>query len=281
MTSLAPQLVMQHFQRLLRPLVRMAITSGITFPVLAELLRGMFVDVASRDILSDPAERTDSRISVLTGVHRKEIRRLRLETAPAETIPPVVTLGSQIIARWLGTKQFCTAAGEPRPLPRLRPAKGGPSFEALVELVTTDVRPRTVLDDFLAQDIVTLGDDDLVRLNRLAFVPSPSSAEQLFFFGRNLRDHISAAVANVQAGGEAPFLDSSVHYDQLSPQIAEQLMRVAYSTAEQALLAVNRAAIGLVEPPHDPAALPTSTRRVNFGIYVYIEDETKTPEVDQ
>lgn len=281
MTTLAPQLVLEQFQRLLRPLVRLAITSGVTFPVLAELLRGLFVDVASHDLLSDPAGRTDSRISLLTGVHRKEIRRLRLEAAPRETIPPVVTLGSQIVARWLGTRQYCTSAGEPRPLPRLRPDKGGPSFEALVESVTTDVRPRAVLDDFIAHGIVTLDADDRVRLNKLAFVPSSASSEQLFFFGRNLRDHISAAVANVVAGDGAPFLDSSVHYDQLSPEAAAQLLSAAYAAAEQALLSVNRQAIGLVEAGDSPAAPSVSTRRVNFGIYIYTEDEAKATEVNQ
>jgi hypothetical protein len=277
MTPPPPQMLLQPLRRLLRPLVRLAILSGVTFPVMADLLRGLFVEVAARDVLSDAASRTDSRISLLTGVHRKEIRRLRLEAPDSETIPTVVTVSSQIIGRWLGARQFTTAKGAPLVLPRLRQDSASPSFEALVESVTTDVRPRAVLDDFLAQGLVLLEPGDLVRLNQAAFIPRPGSTEQLFFFGRNLHDHIAAAAANVAAGGEAPFVDSSVHYDQLPPAVAAELLAMAQSTAAQALLEVNRAATSLVEPAG--ATVSGTTRRVNFGIYIYAEDET-APEVE-
>ena len=121
-------------RRLLRPLVRLLMRSGVTFPVLADLLRGLFVEVAITDLLVDPKTRTDSRISLLTGVHRKEIRRLRLEETGPDAVPPVVTLSSQIIALWLGSPGFLDPDGRPLSLPRTaRPGVAEPSFEALVE----------------------------------------------------------------------------------------------------------------------------------------------------
>ena len=57
--------------------------SGLTYPILADALRRLFVDVAVEDILTDPKSRTDSRISLLTGVHRKELKRLREMPADA------------------------------------------------------------------------------------------------------------------------------------------------------------------------------------------------------
>ena len=109
---------MSPLARLLRPLVRLLIRAGITFPVLEDLLRGLFVDVAQNDLLPDPKSRTDSRISLLSGVHRKEIRRLRLLPQANTETPPVVTLTSQIIARWLGASPWIDANGNPLPLPR-------------------------------------------------------------------------------------------------------------------------------------------------------------------
>jgi hypothetical protein len=263
--------LLRPLRRLLWPLVRLAIISGITFPVLADLLRGLFVEVALRDLLRDPAARTDSRISLLTGVHRKEIRRLRLEAPMDDAIPDVVTISSQIIGHWLGAPAYTDAAGYPKPLPRT--AQGAdPSFEALVQMVTTDIRPRAVLDDFIAQGLVTLTGDQ-VQLNQAAFIPRQGREEQLFFFARNLHDHIAAAAANITNPTGPEFLDSSVHYDRLDPATAAQLLATAQSTAEQALLQVNRAAIGLVSPA-DAAPTSTPTRRVNFGIYIYVEDET-------
>src|ERR1700761_7483672 len=68
--------------RMLRPLARLMIRGGITVPALNEMLRVLFVDVAANEILTDARARSDSRISLVTGIHRKEIRRLR--ALPAE-----------------------------------------------------------------------------------------------------------------------------------------------------------------------------------------------------
>src|SRR4051812_49251654 len=44
---------------LLRPLVRLMIHSGITLPVLNDMLRHLFVEVAANDILTEPKTRSD------------------------------------------------------------------------------------------------------------------------------------------------------------------------------------------------------------------------------
>jgi hypothetical protein len=251
-------------ERLLRPLVRLLIRCGITFPVAADLLRTIYVEVAVRDLPA--AERTDSRVSLLTGVHRKEIRRLR--TLPQdEAEPPMVTRNSRLIGTWLGAAAYTDAAGAPRPLPRTGPA---PSFERLVESVTRDVRARAVLDDWLAQGVATIDEAGLVRLQVAALVPAPGQEEQLYYLGRNLHDHIAAAAANVLAEGQAPFLDRTVHYDRLSEAAAAELERRAREAAMAALLEVNRQALALSETD-PPASAPT--RRVNFGIYLFSADE--------
>lgn len=271
-----PQALLKPLARLLRPLVRLLIRSGVTFPVLADLLRGLYVDVAARDLLADPKAQTDSRISLLTGVHRKEIRRLRIQTPEAGETPAVVTLGSQIIARWLGAPPYAEADGRPRPLPRTARAAGEASFEGLVESVTKDVRARSVLDDWIGQGTVSLDAQDRVHLNAAAFIPRPGGEEQLFYFARNLHDHIAAAAANVATAGPAPFLDRSMHYDRLRPDTVAQLEETARQAAQQLLTDVNRIALAMAKaddeaaPPDGPA---TPLRRINLGVYVYVEDD--------
>jgi hypothetical protein len=256
---------------MLRPLVRLMMRNGVTFPVLADLLRGLFVEVAAKDLLTDPRARTDSRISLLTGVHRKEIRRLREAPPDSEAVPEVVTLSSQIIARWLGSRDWVDEAGLPKPLPRIGRPDAPQSFDALIASITTDVRPRAVLDDWLSQGIVTLDPDDVVHLETAAFIPRAGGEDQLFYLARNLHDHIAAAAANVSASGAPPFLDRSLHYDRLTPEAAVRLDAFAREAGIRVLLEANRLALDLVE---GEAAAPIGpTRRVNFGIYSYIEDE--------
>jgi hypothetical protein len=248
------------------------IRSGITFPVLADLLRVLFVEVALNDLLPDPAERTDSRVSLLSGVHRKEIRRLRQLTPSADQEPAVLTLSSAIIGRWLA--EHAAPDGMPLPLPRV--AGEGPSFEGLVRAVTTDVRPRAVLDDWLDQGIVTLDPDgSRVLLNAAAFLPQPGAAEQLFYFGRNLHDHAAAAAANLLSGAPAPFLDRSAHYDGLTPETAAAIERLGREAAQRMLTDVNRAAAALLDA-NDAAVAADSglaRRRVNVGAFVFQDED--------
>lgn len=84
--------------RLLRPLVRLCIRSGMTFPALAQLLRELFVNVAEHDFALDGKPQTDSRVSLLTGIHRKEVARLRGAGAPVNEVPATLSRTSAIIA---------------------------------------------------------------------------------------------------------------------------------------------------------------------------------------
>jgi hypothetical protein len=252
------------------------IQAGLTFPALVDLLRTLYVEVALRDLLLDPNARTDSRVSLLTGVHRKEIRRQR-ETAAAEPEPPTLSVSSRVIARWLGTKALSDASGAPLPLPR---TGAEPSFETLVASVTTDIRARALLDEWLASGIAAIDADGNIRLEQAAFVPRGDREQLMFFFARNLHDHIAAAAANVVAAKTAPFYDRSVHYDGLSPEAARQVERAARAAADVALLHVNRDALTIADTD-DAAALPDGAprrHRVNFGLYVYREEEPPRAE---
>jgi hypothetical protein len=261
-----PDALLRTLARTVRPLVRLLIRSGVTFPILADALRTIYVEVAARELA--PEARTDSRLSLLTGIHRKELRRQRSQ-ASNESEPEIVTLNSQVIGRWLGDPAYADPEGAPLRLPRSGPA---PSFEALVASVTRDVRSRPVLEEFLAQGTVVLDPAGLLQLQAQAFLPREDIDARLFYFGRNLHDHIAAAAANIVASGSAPFLDRSVHYDGLGGNAAAALERHARDAAKNVLVAVNRTALRIADAD-DAAAAAGPRRRVNFGVYVYAEDE--------
>ena len=85
--------------RLLRPLVRLAIRHGITYPAMTDLLKHTYLDVVEEDLRRSGANPTDSRLSLLTGVHRKYVKQLRQQarTAPDAGEPrPCGTAGPSI-----------------------------------------------------------------------------------------------------------------------------------------------------------------------------------------
>src|SRR4051812_30363392 len=263
-----PRALIRALRHALRPLVKLMLARGMTFAYASELLKSLFVEVADRDFRLDGKVPTDSRVSLVSGVHRKEVSRLRevLESGE-ETVPEAVSLGAQVVAQWMGAAPYVDAAGQPRPLARFASEGAELSFEALVARVNRDIRPRVVLDEWLRLGVVNIDDDGRVRLHTGAFVPSKGFDEMSFYFGHNLHDHAAAAVHNL-LGGEPPFMERSVHYDGLSADAVEKLARQAGTLGMETLVAVNKNALSLTRRG-GTTSLPR--QRMTFGVYFYAE----------
>ena len=63
------------YRKLLQPLVRILIRSGISFGESAEVLKTVFVEVAARDFDLPDRKTSLSRIAILTGLTRKEVAK--------------------------------------------------------------------------------------------------------------------------------------------------------------------------------------------------------------
>ena len=144
-------------KRLLRPLVRLLVNRGVGLAAMTELLKEVYVGVALQEFSADKKAPSDSRISVMTGVHRKDVKRLRTLSAEDLAAPRTVSLGALIASKWLASPDTTDINGRPPLLPRQ--SASGPSFDALVEGVSTDVRPRAVLDDWLRLGVARLDGD--------------------------------------------------------------------------------------------------------------------------
>lgn len=264
--------VVRALRKLLRPLVRLMLAQGITYPYLSDLLKGLFVEVADREFRLDPAKpSTDSRISLVSGVHRKDVSRLRqLLQSPEALAPSVVPLGAQLMARWMGESRYLQDDGQPLPLARLASEGGERSFEALVSSVNNDIRSRVVLDEWLHQGLVRLGEDGLVHLNTHAFVPAQDADDKAFYFGHNLHDHAAAAVHNV-LGGQPPFMERSLHYNEMSAESAQRLGRLAEQAGMKALLGVNKSAMEAEARDRAQRAPGEPLQRITMGVYFYSE----------
>ncbi len=260
---------------LLRPLVKAMIAQGVTVPAVYRLLKELYVEVAERDFPIEGKRPTDSRISVLTGVHRKDVRAIR-EAGPAEgrASERRVTAIASVLGRWLADPETTDAEGRPLPLPRQ--AEAGPSFDGLVASVSKDVRARTVLDELLRQRLVAHdAETDRVHLSEAAFLGPGDAEQKIVFFAGNVGDHIAAATENLLSEADpAPFLERAVFYNRLRPGSVDALEREARARAGEALADLNRAAYARqAEERDDPAA----TERFRFGVYFYRTGERAEP----
>lgn len=270
--------VISALRKILRPLVKFMVANQITYPFLINMLKSVYVDVAEKEFPVAGKKQTDSRINLLTGVHRKDVKRLRAEEDIPETRPANISIGSQIIARWVGDRNLQEADGSPRILAlQDKDEFSMNSFEGLVSNIAKgDIRPRVVLDELMRLEMVELDPEHRVILKTKAFTPDKGQEEKLFFFGKNIQDHLSAGVHNL-AGEQPPFFDRSVYYDELSQESIAELNDLANTLGMEALMKINERALALQTADKDSA---DAHYRMNFGIFNY-NQEYAEPETEQ
>ena len=259
-------------RRMLRPLVRLLLHHSVQYPAFTSLLKQTYVEMATA-MPVDGKPQTDSRVSLLTGIHRMDVKRLRNEIVTGhDAPPPSVSLGAQIVARWTAHDEFLDNKGRPLPLQRLASRGGAMSFEALVRSVSKDIRPRVVLDEWLRLGVAQVDDSDRVVLITDSFIPSHGLDEKCFYLGKNVHDHLAAAEHNLTRPDAPPMLERSVYYDRLSPESAEILSAYARQLASQVMQSFSKKAMALQEQDHQN---PDAHYRVTYGQYYYQDDERK------
>lgn len=258
-------LVLDAALALLRPLVRLMLRHGVAYPAFAAALKRVFLEAAREELEGRGMARTDSAVSLLSGVHRRDVRNLSRPAEDAEAPRRAsVGLAAQVVARWLSDPRFLDAQEHPLALPR---AGEGQSFEQLVYGVSSDVRPRAVLDELLRLGIAEEDTEGgTVRLAEEGFAPRQGFEELSWQLRDNLQDHLSAATLNLDENRN--FLEQAVFVDQISEASAKRLHRVAAQAWRQAFKTVMREAQARYD---EDAKLPPERRRerARFGSYFF------------
>lgn len=259
-------------RRVLTPLIRLSLTQGVSYPMLLETLKAVFVQVAEEEFKLQDRRQTDSRISLLTGLHRKDVHRLREQGQSDSAVSSNATLGSQLVGLWITNPEFTDSHGNPKPLPRYASMSQTGTFEHLVASVSKDIRARPVLDEWLRVGVVHIDENDFVCLNTEAFIPSAGFDEKLYFFQQNIHDHLAATTHNLM-NLKPPMLERCVYYDNLTPEAINELRLLAEEHGMNALKLVNKRALEL-QATQEPT--PGANQRFTFALYFYNEKEGTT-----
>jgi uncharacterized protein DUF6502 len=171
------------YRRLLHPLVRILIRSGVTAPEAGELLRQVYVDAATSGEFHLPSRRlSDTRVAILTGLSRKEVHRLR-DTSNRDRSSTNLSRVGRVIAGWNQDPEFTGPYGLPLPIPfEDDPASDTPSFVELVRRYSGDMAPRAMLDELLRTGLAEVDADGRIRNTGRTYIPhhlDPAAIERL------------------------------------------------------------------------------------------------------
>ena len=257
---------------MLAPLARMLVAHGVTYPQLAQALKSVFLEAAHAELVAEGKPITDSALSLLSGVHRKDVRTL----AGAGVQPPAtdrdLSFAAEVFTRWANDRRYADRRGRPRPLPLRGDDPDGLSFDGLVRSISKDFHPRSVLNELVRLGVAESTDGN-VRLKTEAFVPHEGFSEVAYYIAANVHDHLAAAAANLRTAGkqeQAPFLEHAVYADELSEQSVEELQRLAKRLWAAAVKKMVEAALTAVEADRKKPAAQRSAR-MRFGAFFHGE----------
>lgn len=255
--------------RLLRPLVRILLRNGISYGVFADLAKWVFVDVASKEFGIPGRKQSVSRVSVITGLNRKEVSRVQALEPPTDAdIADNYNRAARVISGWLTDADFVDAQGKPRPLSL---TGEGANFSTLVVRHSGDMTPRAILDELLRVGAVEQDEAGEIRLLQSAYVPSTGEADKLHILGSDVAQLIKTIDHNLQHGEQEPRFQRKVYYDNL-PEEALPALRAMTNEQAQALLEQLNQWMAQQDRDSNPAVEGSGRKQAAIGIYYYEQD---------
>ena len=273
-------LVLAATRRILRALVRVLLRCGIPYPVFSELARWTYAEVAAREFSLPGRKQTNSRISVITGLSRKEVLRLRRLPMPVDQgSVERFHRGARIVSAWVRERERKDSDTLPGALDFDGP---GSTFTALVAKHGGDVPPRAVLDELVRAGVAER-DGDRVRLVSRAYLPEGDGAEgeRVAVLGTDVAALLGTIDHNLQCPVEDRRFQRRVLYRGVPAAALPPIQALAGHRAQALLEELDQLLAGEVERGPDQGQADEPTRQVMFGMFWAEEDEVSPPEVGE
>ena len=201
--SSAKALVMASCQALLQPIARLLLKSGVTWKEFAELSRQTFVDVATREFGLRGRPTNVSRVAILTGLARREVRRQQQASqAQPQAGAGYMSKASRVLSGWYQDPVFLDADGNPRALP----LEGNPaSFAELVRRYGGgDIPAGALLKELQLARAIERGADGTVRALTRVYLPRRMDEGQIRLWGSVLQDIGTTLEHNLTRDAKTP-----------------------------------------------------------------------------
>src|SRR5512134_532466 len=222
---------------MLRPLVRLLLGYGIPYKTFSDIAKSVYVDVATEEFGIPGRKPSNSRVSIITGLSRKEV--LRVKRLPASTdlgAAERYNRAARVISGWIRDQRFNDKVGHPLELS----FEGGTvSFHQLIKTYSGDAPARAVLDELLRVGAVQRTPEGRIRLLERSYIPKTGEIDKIGILGVDTSDLIATIDHNI-CSPEAPFFQRKVCYDNLPAESLDELKQVSYERAQTLLESLDR-----------------------------------------
>jgi len=200
--------VLHSLQRVLLPIVKLVLRCGLGCPEFISVAKTVFVQAASDDYGLRGRPTNVSRVAAMTGLSRKEVRRIRLENQSDRWTPDMeLTPANTVLHYWHFDPLFSDAPGCPKPLP----FDGLNGFSGLVKKYAGDIPSSAVRKELLRAGTVVEDVKGQLHVKERYFYPAA--------FNEDFIRNAAFALKNL---GETLVHNASLAGDQGSPAAIRQ-----------------------------------------------------------
>ncbi len=276
MSSIDKQAVMNAGRAMLRPFVSLLLKCGLTWREFSDLSKSVFVEVASDDYGIGGRPTNVSRVSILTGVSRKEVKRQRdlLEA----TVSPVLNKTSnatRLLSRWHQDPDFLDTDGEPR---KLDAQADGNEFPELCRRYAVEVPATTMLKELKRVGAVEESLDGYLTVKLRYYMPTLLDPEWLMNAGDYLADLTNTINYNLEVDE-----DSATHFlgramdPHIPSEAAEEFQQFVELHGQQFLEAID----AWLDEHQCSEAEKTKTKATRLGVGVFhIQGDSTKRRID-
>lgn len=228
---------LQALQRVLRPIVKLLIRSGIRYDEFIDVARSAYVESALRDGVGEVKHPTLDQVSWATGISRSRLEhhidgKTDWPTPRSARMRTMIT----VLHRWHTDPTYLTSNGLPLELD-IEASPSGVSFEKLVSHVDNSANREEVLNGLICAKSVSYSGESRVRALSRFLIWSQGNIAGIEHVGWILARMIETHERNFNSvEAEDKRLERSVYADHgLSPAILKNFQTFATERATQFL----------------------------------------------
>jgi hypothetical protein len=270
------QQILGAFLVTLRPIAKLLLRFGIGFREFSEVAKTAFVDVASNDYGLRGRPTNISRVAVMTGLTRKEVRRIRAKIEGGQqSISVKTTPLSEILHRWHAEMDFLDSSGRPAILPFSGEAN---SFSDLVKRFGGDIPPGAMRTELKRVGAVReLPNGKLEAINRTIH-PKGSHEKLITALIHAVYPLVSTVAHNVDPDREGePWAQLSTYSQSIREGDVPRLRRISFDRLTEVAEAIDDLFMAY-ETLHENDELPNQKSTVAVGVFYFEETDDAIKE---
>lgn len=276
MSTIIQKHLLHSFRKVLRPFIKLLVRAGVSYGEFSEVVKSVYVDCAAREGFARGNRESRARISMTTGVPRRDVDRyIDADGGSLDGTPSLGGIMVEVLQRWHTDPRFIGPYGIPLEL-EFEGIGESRSFKKLVSLVDASVDPQDILDELIRVGSVTFSGERHIRATSRSFLtPFGVSSEQLEYFVNTISLLAGTLEFNMDARNEAKRLERFVIADR--GLTAENIVKFETYVRQQAgnfLLDLDNWL-----SPHAPTDTPDSDLRIHTGVHVFMFIDPSPKEV--